>query len=175
MAEHPWWSIFGCCCTMCMCLHNCQTDCLVSNLAKWQRYDWNLQQEEKKRSVLFQQTICGIWAASKTKWSPKRKHETAQTAQLAKLTSSVICSLSPQCVRTAACLLPLRRLEAPHRGRGSSLLIFISTLTDRAWRKRQATALVPTWWPDEGFRVQHPLVALHMQVQQDRHDAGPCL
>lgn len=41
--------------------------------------------------------------------------------------------------------------------------------------KRQATAPLPTWWPDEGFRVQNPLAALHMQARQDGSEAGPCL
>lgn len=81
-----------------------------------------------------------------------------------------------ECEHGHACLLPPKRLEAPRREKGPSSLIFIFTLTNRAWgRKRQATAPVPTWWPDEGFRVQHPLIALHMQAREDRREAGPCL
>lgn len=61
------------------------------------------------------------------------------------------------------------------QGKRSSSLIFISTLTDRAWEKRQATAPVSTWRPDEGLRVQHPLIALHMQAWPDKSQPGPCL
>lgn len=122
--------------------------------------------------MLFQQMfMCDMWAAFKTKAQLKAEVLNAMPC----LMPCYLLIVTSVCKHGHACLLPLKRLEAPCREKESSSLIFISMLTDKAWEKRQATAPVPTWWPDEGFRVQHPLTALHMQARPDKNEAGPCL
>lgn len=151
-------SIFGCLYTMCMCLHSCKTDCLP--LMWWRGKAMTEQQAENKIiKCCFSKQLSVI-----------SEHQTGNCTNgtAVKQTSHAICSSSPLSFSTVTPVC-CWRLEDPSR---ENLDFHFHTQRQSVGEETghcTGAQLVTRW------RLQHPLIALHMQAWKHSHEARPSL
>lgn len=131
----------------CVCITRKLIVC--SNAATWQSHVWNLLQEENKNiECCLSKHLCAI-----CEQLPKQNATRSESRKLLRQHSSetnfpcYLLTVTSECKHGHACSMSLRGLETPRGEKCPSPLIFISTLTDRAWGGRDRPLL---WCPPGG-------------------------